>query len=221
MLKKLFIFIAVFGMVFIFSQSASAKLTDLIPQNAGPGITITGEGRDKVARPSAVPKGFASVKNVVTLIFNTIITISGVIFLIMLLIGGIQYLTGAGNEEATGKAKKMMIDAIVGLIIVLASWAIGTWILGRLGGTATTTAPASTPGSTSTTTPPPSSTPSSTPTTSPTSYDWNIGERITPNTQYSPVENDVAFERACYAMLGTYQHESPQSFICFDSGSTD
>jgi len=168
MLKKLFIFIAVSGMVFIFSQSASAKLTDLIPQNAGPGITITGEGRDKVARPSAVPKGFASVKNVVTLIFNTIITISGVIFLIMLLIGGIQYLTGAGNEETTGKAKKMMIDAIVGLIIVLASWAIGVWILGRLGGTATTTAPASTPGSTPTTTPPPSSTPSSTPTTSPT-----------------------------------------------------
>ena len=193
MLKKLFIFIAVSGMVFIFSQSASAKLTDLIPQNAGPGITITGEGRDKVARPSAVPKGFASVKNVVTLIFNTIITISGVIFLIMLLIGGIQYLTGAGNEETTGKAKKMMIDAIVGLIIVLASWAIGVWILGRLGGTATTT----------------------------TSYHWNIGEQITPNTQYSSVENDLSFEQACYAMLGTYQHGSPQSFICFDSGSTD
>ena len=220
MLKRLFIFIGVFGIIFLFSQNVSAKLTDLIPIKGTEGTT-TGTGADKATRPSAVPKGFASVQNVVTLIFNTIITISGVIFLIMLLIGGIQYLTGAGNEEATGKAKKMMIDAIVGLIIVLASWAIGTWILGRLGGTATTTAPASTPGSTSTTTPPPSSTPSSTPTTSPTSYDWNIGEQITPNTQYSSVENDLSFEQACYEMRGTYQHELPQSFICFDIGSTD
>ena len=173
MLKRFFIFIGVLGIIFLFSQNVSAKLTDLIPIKGTEGTT-TGTGADKATRPSAVPEGFASVENVVTLIFNTIITISGVIFLIMLLIGGIQYLTGAGNEETTGKAKKMMIDAIVGLIIVLASWAIGTWILGRLGGTATTTAPASTPGSTSTTTPPPSSTPSSTPTTSPTSYDWNI-----------------------------------------------
>ena len=220
MLKRLFIFIGVFGIIFLFSQNVSAKLTDLIPIKGTEGTT-TGTGADKATRPSAVPEGFASVENVVTLIFNTIITISGVIFLIMLLIGGIQYLTGAGNEETTGKAKKMMIDAIVGLIIVLASWAIGTWILGRLGGTATTTAPASTPGSTSTTTPPPSSTPSSTPTTSPTSYDWNIGEQITPNTQYSSVENDLSFEQACDAMHGTYQHGSPQSFICFDRGSTD
>ena len=131
MLKGFLFLLVFFGIIFLFSQNVSAKLTDLIPIKDTEGTT-TGTGADKATRPSAVPEGFASVENVVTLIFNTIITISGVIFLIMLLIGGIQYLTGAGNEEATGKAKKMMIDAIVGLIIVLASWAIGTWILGQL-----------------------------------------------------------------------------------------
>jgi len=62
-----------------------------------------------------------------------VIVAAGAIFVILLLVGGIQYLTGSGNEEATGKAKKMMIDAVIGLIIVLAAWAIGQWVLGRFG----------------------------------------------------------------------------------------
>ena len=129
--KILILGIVVLTIFTLYAGQARAVSTGLIPIKGTEGTT-TGTGADKATRPSAVPEGFASVKNVVTLIFNTIITISGVIFLIMLLIGGIQYLTGAGNEETTGKAKKMMIDAIVGLIIVLASWAIGTWILNRL-----------------------------------------------------------------------------------------
>jgi len=169
--KILILGIVVLTIFTLYAGQARAVLTDLIPCN---GDAIDHNGNCLPSGGSGIPVKFQTLDSIIALIFNTIITISGVIFLIMLLIGGIQYLTGAGNEETTGKAKKMMIDAIVGLIIVLASWAIGTWILGRLGGTATTTAPASTPGSTSTTTPPPSSTPSSTPTTSPTSYDWNI-----------------------------------------------
>ena len=53
--------------------------------------------------------------------------------MLMLLIGGITYLVGSGNEEQTGKGKKMMIDAIIGIFIVLASWAIGTYILNAFG----------------------------------------------------------------------------------------
>ncbi|TSC93247.1 MAG: Uncharacterized protein CEN89_151 [Candidatus Berkelbacteria bacterium Licking1014_7] len=70
-------------------------------------------------------------------IFNIAISVSGVIFMIILLVGGIQYLTGAGNEEATGKAKKMMIDAAIGLLIVLSVWAIGTWVINALAGNST------------------------------------------------------------------------------------
>ena len=39
---------------------------------------------------------------------------------IMIIISGIQYLTSAGNEEKTSKAKKTMLWTIVGVAIVVA-----------------------------------------------------------------------------------------------------
>lgn len=80
-----------------------------------------------------VGTNFSSPATIVALIFNIIIAASGAIFVVLLLIGGVQYLAGAGNEESVGKAKKLLINAIIGLFIVLAAWAIGTWILTRVG----------------------------------------------------------------------------------------
>jgi len=94
-------------------------------------------------RPENVPSKFSgsggvnnasgNLAKIIEFIFNFVIAIAGAIFVIMLLIGGITYLVGAGNEEQIGKGKKMMIDAIIGIFIVLASWAIGTYILNAFG----------------------------------------------------------------------------------------
>lgn len=74
---------------------------------------------------------FGSVNQAVNTIFNTVIAAAAAIFVILLLVGGVQYLSAAGNEEATAKAKKLLVDAVIGLIIVLAAWAIGRFVLSR------------------------------------------------------------------------------------------
>jgi hypothetical protein len=78
-----------------------------------------------------------SPEHIISFIFRFVITIAGTVFVILFLIGGIQYLTSAGNEDGTTKAKKMLLDAIIGLIIVLAAYAVGTYILALLGFTST------------------------------------------------------------------------------------
>lgn len=83
--------------------------------------------------PASVPSTFTNLGDSVSTIFNVVILIAGVAFVILFLVGGIQYLLAAGNEETSGKAKKLLLDAVIGLIIVLAAWAIGTWILNQLG----------------------------------------------------------------------------------------
>lgn len=91
-------------------------------------------GLDKIGAATGLNNTtFASIPDTISLIFNTVITFSGVIFLFLLLFGGLTYLTAAGNEEGTTKAKKMMINAIVGLAITLAAWGIGTFILRTVG----------------------------------------------------------------------------------------
>lgn len=95
--------------------------------------TGTGGADVPIGEPENILPGFKTVQGVIKTIFNLVIIIAGTIFVILLLVGGIQYLTAAGNEEATGKAKKLIVDSVVGLIIVLAAWAIGTFVISRLG----------------------------------------------------------------------------------------
>lgn len=80
-----------------------------------------------------LPPGFQNIPSVIATIFNFVIIVAGTIFIILFLIGGVQYLTSAGNEEGTTKAKRLLVDAIVGLILTLAAWAIGIFILRQVG----------------------------------------------------------------------------------------
>lgn len=77
--------------------------------------------------------GWNNIQDAIATIFQVAVLAAGAIFVVLFLVGGIQYLTSAGNEEATGKAKKLLVDAIIGLVIVLVAWAAGTWILNALG----------------------------------------------------------------------------------------
>lgn len=77
--------------------------------------------------------GFTNLSDAIGKIFNISITVAGVIFVLLFLFGGIQYLAAAGNEENTNKAKKLLVDAVVGLVIVVVSWAVGTYVLQLLG----------------------------------------------------------------------------------------
>ncbi len=69
-------------------------------------------------------------------IFNFVFGAAGAIFVIMIIVGGLQYLTSAGNEEAATKAKKIMTYAVVGIVITVAAWGISDLILRLLGGRA-------------------------------------------------------------------------------------
>ena len=68
-------------------------------------------------------------------IFSFVFGAAGAIFVVMFIVGGIQYLTSAGNEEAATKAKKLLINAVIGIIIIVCAYAGAAWILTSIGGT--------------------------------------------------------------------------------------
>lgn len=57
-------------------------------------------------------------------IIKWILGLVSLIALIMVLYGGISWLTSAGNEEKISKAKKVLTAAIIGLVVIMLSWAI-------------------------------------------------------------------------------------------------
>jgi len=65
-------------------------------------------------------------------IVGVVLSFVGVIFLILMIYAGLVWMTAQGNQEQVNKAKDLMINAIIGLIIVLAAYAITAFIGARL-----------------------------------------------------------------------------------------
>lgn len=86
----------------------------------------------KEATPT-LPKNFDSVPEIIKAGFNIVIMVSGVIFVVLLLVGGVMYLTAMGNDDQSKKAKQLIFDAVVGLVLVVVAWAVGNWVLSLLG----------------------------------------------------------------------------------------
>ncbi|HPY08847.1 MAG: IPT/TIG domain-containing protein [Patescibacteria group bacterium] len=71
-------------------------------------------------------------------IFGRIVNIAlgflGVIALLLMLYAGFLWMTSGGDEEKIRRAKKTLIRAAIGLIIIFSSWAIVSFLISRLGG---------------------------------------------------------------------------------------
>ncbi len=56
----------------------------------------------------------------------------GVLFLLLIIFGGIRWMTAAGNQEKIGKAKNIISNSAIGLAIVLGAYAISYFVLNFL-----------------------------------------------------------------------------------------
>jgi len=61
-------------------------------------------------------------------VIGMILSFVGVIFLALVIYGGITWMTAGGNDQKVEKAKTIIIDATIGLIIVLSAYAITSFI---------------------------------------------------------------------------------------------
>lgn len=57
-------------------------------------------------------------------IIQFILVVAFVLAFIMLLIGGIRWITAGGDEKAVGSARNMITAALIGLVIVLVAFAL-------------------------------------------------------------------------------------------------
>lgn len=60
---------------------------------------------------------------------NAFLSLLAIIFIILIILGGYNWLTASGNEQSVEKAKNTIIRAVIGLLIILSAWAIWIFIL--------------------------------------------------------------------------------------------
>lgn len=93
---------------------------------------------DNPAAISAATGGTGSFRQLALTIVNWLLGFLGLIAVVMIIYGGFLYVTAAGNDEKIGKAKKIIMYAIVGIVVILLSFAIVNTVLGAGTGAAAT-----------------------------------------------------------------------------------
>jgi len=70
--------------------------------------------------------------DIVGKLINIFLGFLGVIFLVLMLYAGFLWMTAQGEEAKVKKAKDMITQAVIGLIIVVAAFAISNFVLASL-----------------------------------------------------------------------------------------
>jgi len=65
-----------------------------------------------------------SVLSIISGIINTVLSLLGLIFIILLMYAGFTYMTAQGDDKKVTKAKDTIKNAIIGVAIVILSYAI-------------------------------------------------------------------------------------------------
>jgi hypothetical protein len=65
-----------------------------------------------------------SITGLITTIINWMLVLAGLIAVFFLVVGGFRYIAAGGNEEAAEKGKSTVINAIIGIVIIVLSYVI-------------------------------------------------------------------------------------------------
>ena len=117
-MRKFFL-AAVLSLLFV----PAISLAQLSPEDTG--LTTTG---NEVYGNAPEDIGTFIGANVITPVLGLV----GVIFLILMIYGGILWMTGGGNTNQIEKARNIIIAAISGIVIISAAYAITNFIFTSL-----------------------------------------------------------------------------------------
>lgn len=69
-----------------------------------------------------------TLANILGVVINVALSALGVIFIFIVILSGYKWMTAEGSEDEVKKAKESMTRATIGLVVVLSSYAIWTFI---------------------------------------------------------------------------------------------
>lgn len=75
----------------------------------------------------------ATIEDTIAAVINVLFSFLGVIFLLLMIYGGYSWMMARGNEQEVEKAQGTIKAAVIGLIIVISSYAFSVFILENFG----------------------------------------------------------------------------------------
>ncbi len=74
----------------------------------------------------------SSLPTIIGNVINVLLGVLGIVFVVLVVYAGFLYLTSAGEDKGVGKAKKLLTQAVIGLIIIVSAYAISGYVINAL-----------------------------------------------------------------------------------------
>jgi len=72
------------------------------------------------------------LQTIISKVINAVLGLLGVIFLVLIIYAGFLWMTAAGNDDQVTKAKNILTRSIIGVIIIVAAYAISYFVLSNI-----------------------------------------------------------------------------------------
>ncbi|HTX87267.1 MAG TPA: hypothetical protein VMC41_04365 [Candidatus Nanoarchaeia archaeon] len=126
--KKKFIIRGALFFLFLFSASSVLAAEPLVDQGA---LKNMGSQEKAFVAASGLSPN-ASIASIVSVIIEVALGLLAIIFVVLLVIAGFNWMTAGGNEEKIDKAKQTITRAIIGLAIIIAAYSITYFVFNAI-----------------------------------------------------------------------------------------
>lgn len=120
-MKKLFRFLYLAVPYVLLTPRASFGAIDFSDQVRGMGKKIYGTENP------------ADIKDTIANLIRIVLGFVGIIFLLLIIWGGLQWMLSGGNEQKIEDAKKRIVHATIGLTVIVMAYAIASFVVSSLG----------------------------------------------------------------------------------------
>jgi hypothetical protein len=114
----------VFGLFFVFSLTLFGGIDSALAQSSDTFGLATVDNSIELVN--------SDIRVIIAKIIRVVLSLLGAIAVSIVLYGGFVYMTAGGSEEKVSQAKKILMNAGIGLAIILSSWSITQFVIGRL-----------------------------------------------------------------------------------------
>ncbi len=97
------------------------------------GAGCKSEAEKGMALAGGCPTSAPKLENTVTDVINAILYAIGILAVVMVIFGGVQYTTSGGDQAKVTKAKNTILYGIIGLVIAVLAYAIVNFVISKIG----------------------------------------------------------------------------------------
>jgi cytochrome bd-type quinol oxidase subunit 2 len=136
--RKLILFSVVTSLLFLGANLAPVFASPAPSPSPSPSASPTGGGSGTTGSISSGVSAFgglvyggqpSSPQKIAALLIKSALALLGIVFVVLIIYAGFLYLTSQGKEDQIKTAKKIMFYAIIGITIIIISYAIASFVI--------------------------------------------------------------------------------------------